>query len=34
MNWLTINLFKKLGWAKQIRVFDTEKQAVELKRAA
>jgi stearoyl-CoA desaturase (delta-9 desaturase) len=34
MNWVTINLFKKLGWAKQIRVFDTEKQAVELKRAA
>jgi stearoyl-CoA desaturase (delta-9 desaturase) len=34
MNWLTINLFKKLGWAKQIRVFDTEKQTVELKRVA
>ena len=34
MNWLTISLFKKLGWAKQVRVFDTEKQAVELKRAA
>jgi stearoyl-CoA desaturase (delta-9 desaturase) len=31
MNWLTISLFKKLGWAKQIRVFDTEKPAVELK---
>jgi stearoyl-CoA desaturase (delta-9 desaturase) len=32
MNWLTIRLFKKLGWAKQIRIFDTEKP--ELKRAA
>jgi fatty-acid desaturase len=28
MNWLTISLFKKLGWAKQIRVFDTEKPTV------
>jgi stearoyl-CoA desaturase (delta-9 desaturase) len=34
MNWLTIRIFEKLGWAKQIRVFDTEKPAVELKRAA
>ena len=34
MNWLTISLFKKLGWAKQIRVFDTEKPKVELKSAA
>ncbi len=33
MNWLTIRIFEKLGWAKQIRVFDTEKTAVELKRA-
>lgn len=31
MNWLTIRLFKKLGWAKQIRIFDTDKP--ELKRA-
>jgi stearoyl-CoA desaturase (delta-9 desaturase) len=28
MNWLTISLFKKLGWAKQIRILDTEKPAV------
>ncbi len=34
MNWLTISLLKKLGWAKQIRVFDVEKPTVELKRAA
>ena len=34
MNWLTISLFKKLGWAKQIRVFDTEKPADESKQAA
>ncbi|MGI8884960.1 MAG: acyl-CoA desaturase [Pyrinomonadaceae bacterium] len=34
MNWLTIQIFKKLGWAKQIRVFDTEKPSAELKRAA
>jgi fatty-acid desaturase len=33
-NWLTIKLFEKLGWAKQIRLFDAEKQAVELKKAA
>ncbi len=34
MNWLTISLFKKLGWAKQIRVFDTGKPTVELKQSA
>ncbi len=33
-NWLTIRLFEKLGWAKQIRLFDTEKPSVELKKAA
>jgi len=31
MNWLTIRLFERLGWAKQIRVFDTEKTSLELK---
>ena len=34
MNWLTIQLFEKLGWAKQIREFNTEKVSVELKQAA
>jgi len=34
MNWLTIRLFKRLGWAKQIRVFDSEKPPLELKKAA
>jgi stearoyl-CoA desaturase (delta-9 desaturase) len=34
MNWLTIRIFEKLGWAKQIRIFDTEKPSAELKRAA
>jgi len=34
MNWLTIRLFKRLGWAKQIRVFDVEKPPLELKKAA
>jgi len=34
MNWLTIRVFEKLGWAKQIRIFDTEKPSAELKRAA
>ncbi len=34
MNWLTISVFKKLGWAKQIRIFDTEKPPVELRKAA
>ncbi|HVE60101.1 MAG TPA: fatty acid desaturase [Pyrinomonadaceae bacterium] len=33
-NWLTIRLFEKLGWAKQVRLFDAEKPAVELKKAA
>ncbi len=26
MNWLTIRLFKKLGWAKDIRLFNTESK--------
>jgi sn-1 stearoyl-lipid 9-desaturase len=34
LNWLTIRLFEKLGWAKNIRLFDTEKQTVELRKAA
>ncbi|MBA2736902.1 MAG: fatty acid desaturase [Pyrinomonadaceae bacterium] len=34
MNWLMIRVFEKLGWAKQIRIFDTEKPSAELKRAA
>jgi len=34
MNWIAIRIFEKLGWAKQIRLFDTEKPAAELKRAA
>jgi stearoyl-CoA desaturase (delta-9 desaturase) len=33
-NWLTIRAFEKLGWAKQIRLFDAEKPPVELKKAA
>ncbi|MDQ3713990.1 MAG: fatty acid desaturase [Acidobacteriota bacterium] len=34
MNWLTIRLFKRLGWAKNIRIFDMEKPSAELKKAA
>jgi stearoyl-CoA desaturase (delta-9 desaturase) len=34
LNWITIRIFEKLGWAKNIRVFDTDKPAVELKKAA
>ncbi|MGI8669144.1 MAG: acyl-CoA desaturase [Aridibacter sp.] len=33
MNWITIRIFEKLGWAKKIRVFKTEKPSVELKQA-
>ncbi len=33
-NWLTIRVFEKLGWAKQVRLFDAEKPVVELKKAA
>lgn len=33
-NWLTIKIFKKLGWAKQIRVYKDEKQTTELQKAA
>jgi len=34
MNWLTIRFFRRLGWAKQIRIFDAEKPSLELKKAA
>jgi stearoyl-CoA desaturase (delta-9 desaturase) len=34
MNWLTISLFEKLGWAKEVRLFETKKAPAELKRAA
>jgi fatty-acid desaturase len=34
MNWLSIRLFEKLGWAKDIRVFETKNTGAELKRAA
>jgi fatty-acid desaturase len=33
-NWLTIRLFEKLGWARQIRGGGAEKGSVELKKAA
>lgn len=33
-NWLTIQIFKKLGWAKNIKVYEGEKIAVEMKKAA
>ena len=34
MNWIAIRILEKLGWATDIRVFNAEKQPVELKRAA
>jgi stearoyl-CoA desaturase (delta-9 desaturase) len=34
MNWITIRIFEKLGWAKNIRVFDVDKPAAEFKKAA
>ncbi len=34
MNWITIQIFKKLGWAEKIRVFKEEKTPVELEQAA
>ncbi|MCD9186251.1 MAG: fatty acid desaturase [Pyrinomonadaceae bacterium] len=33
-NWIAIQIFKKLGWAKQIRLYNDEKQSVKLKKAA
>ena len=34
MNWLTIKLFEKLGWAKNIRAFKEETAPTTLKQAA
>ncbi len=34
LNWITIRLFEKLGWAEKIRGIKTEEPVVELKRAA
>lgn len=34
LNWITIRLFKKLGWATDIRVYEEKVAAAELKRAA
>ena len=31
LNWLTISLFEKLGWAKDLRLFETKKAPAELK---
>ena len=33
-NWLTIRLFEKLGWARDVRLADAKPAAVELKKAA
>ena len=34
MNWITIRIFEKLGWAKKIRLYDAEKTLADLKQAA
>jgi fatty-acid desaturase len=34
MNWITIRILEKLGLATDIRIFQTETQPVEIKRAA
>lgn len=34
MNWITIRIFEKFGWAEKIRVFKEEKPAIELEQAA
>lgn len=34
MNWIAIRILEKLGWATNIRVFEAEKQPLELKQAA
>ena len=34
MNWIAIRILEKLGWATDIRVFNAEKQPLELKQAA
>lgn len=33
-NWITIQIFKKLGWAQNIKVYQNERVDVELKKAA
>jgi fatty-acid desaturase len=33
-NWLTIQIFRKLGWARNIKVYEGEKIEIELKKAA
>lgn len=33
-NWLVIRLFEKIGWAKQVRLFETEEPLIEPKNAA
>lgn len=34
MNWLTIKIFKRFGWARQIRVFELEENPVKAENAA
>ncbi len=34
MNWITILIFEKLGWAKKIRLYNEEKTKIDLKQAA
>ena len=34
MNWIAIRIFEKVGWAKDIKVFNIEKEPLELKQAA
>ncbi len=34
MNWIAIRILEKLGWATNIKVFETQKPLVELKEAA
>ena len=34
MNWITISIFERLGWATKIRIFDAEQPVIELKQAA
>jgi len=34
MNWIAIRIFEKIGWAKQIRVAESNRPPVELKQAA
>ena len=34
MNWIAIRVLEKFGWATNIRVFEADKKAIELKQAA